>query len=155
MVHYKLKKYLEQHTDLAACGHFDFFNRFPELLESKACSIWFTGLSQFGEGSDSNTKILVESLKQNYISDKKNGAMKQYWDNRKLEQEIEKSQKEAVAHTTITVNRTTARVMQSLEKNGGSILEILDADSSNATGAIVDSTSTPMKRKDSPIISGN
>ncbi|KAF9080464.1 hypothetical protein BGX27_005452, partial [Mortierella sp. AM989] len=96
------------HADLAACSHFAFFSSVPALSESEACSIWIRGLTQLAE-SDPKTESLVESLKRKYNSDKKSGAIKQFWDNRKLEQEVEKSEKEAISQSTITVNRTTTR----------------------------------------------
>ncbi|KAF9095932.1 hypothetical protein BGX29_008796 [Mortierella sp. GBA35] len=52
--------------------------------------------------------------------------MKRFWSDRKLEQEAERSQQEARMQTNITVNRTTARVMQSVEKNACDHLENVD-----------------------------
>ncbi|KAG0355214.1 hypothetical protein BGZ54_001252, partial [Gamsiella multidivaricata] len=117
MVHHKLEEYFTKHPNLPACGHFDFFDSVPELSEINACSVWIGGLTELAKDSDPKTEASLILLKERYYADKKNGALKRYWSNRRLEQEAERSEKEARVRTIITVNRTTARVMHSAEKN--------------------------------------
>ncbi|KAF9079049.1 hypothetical protein BGX29_004533, partial [Mortierella sp. GBA35] len=126
MVHRKLEMYLAQHADLLSSSHFDFFNSVPELSEVNACSIWIGGLTDMARDSDPKTRASLMLLKERYFADKGNGTMKQFWSDRKLEQEAERSQQEARIQTNITVNRTTARVMQSVEKNACDHLEKFD-----------------------------
>ncbi|KAF8970522.1 hypothetical protein BGZ46_010473 [Entomortierella lignicola] len=156
MVHRKLKEYLEQFSDLTASSHFGFFDSVPELTEAYLCNIWINGLSELAKDSDSTTEASVNTLKQRYLSDKNSGAMKEYWNKKKLEQEVEKSQREAEVQATIAVNRTTARVMQSAEKNGNGLLEKLDQKqplsgsppNATATATVTTTTTTTTSRKE-------
>ncbi|KAF8935076.1 hypothetical protein BGZ58_005267 [Dissophora ornata] len=59
-----------------------------------------------------------------YYVDKNFGTMWQYWGRRRIESE--RPEKEAKVQTAITVNRTTARVMQSVEKHASVHLEKID-----------------------------
>ncbi|KAF9169414.1 hypothetical protein BGX21_001709 [Mortierella sp. AD011] len=95
MIHHKLKDYLSQYTDLTASSHFGFFSSVPELSEANACNIWIRDLSKLAKDSDPAIRLSVETLEQKYSSDKKSGAMKEYWNNRKLKREMTQSQREA------------------------------------------------------------
>lgn len=123
MVHHKLEVYLAQYADLLSSSHFDFFRGVPGISEENACSIWMGGLTDMVRDSDLETGASLMLLKERYFADKKNGTMKQFWCNRKLDQEAERSQQKARIQTNITVNRTTARVMQSVKKNACDHLE--------------------------------
>jgi hypothetical protein len=126
MVHHKLEIYLAQHTNPLSSSHFDFFNSIPEISEENACSIWIGGLTDMVQDSDPKTRASLMLLKERYFADKKNGTRKRFWSDRKQQQEAERSQQEARVQTNITVNRTTARVMQSVEKNARDHLEKFD-----------------------------
>ncbi|KAG0342441.1 hypothetical protein BG005_002708, partial [Podila minutissima] len=126
MVHHKLKDYLAQHHDLLSADHFGFFESAPELSEVNACSIWIAGLTEMAQDSNATRGASLELLKKRYVSDKKNGALKQYWSDRELEREEERSQKQVRIQTNITVNRTTTRVIQSAEKNASDNLQKRD-----------------------------
>ncbi|KAF9159012.1 hypothetical protein DFQ26_007010 [Actinomortierella ambigua] len=126
MVHHKFKAFHERHPDLSAISHFDFFDSVLDLTEADACHIWLSCLAALAKDADPAIKASVVSLKETYLKDKKNGAMRRYWDRRKLEQEAEKSKNEARMQSAITVNRTTTRVMQSAEKQANDHLETID-----------------------------
>jgi len=87
-----------------------------------ACSIWIGDLTDMAQDSDPKTRASSVLPKERYFADKQNGITKQYWSGGKLEQEAERSQKEARIQTHITVNRTTARVMKSVERTPVTIL---------------------------------
>jgi hypothetical protein len=126
MVHHKFKAFLERHPDISAISHFDFFDSALDLPESAACHIWLSCLGALAEDADPATKASVSLLKEMYFKDKKTGTLRQYWNQRELEQEAEKSKNEVTMQTTITVNRTTARVIQSAEKQAIGHLEEID-----------------------------
>ncbi|KAG0029663.1 hypothetical protein BGZ81_003544 [Podila clonocystis] len=75
------------------------------------------------QDSNATRGASLELLKKRYVSDKKNGALKQYWSDRELEREEERSQKQVRIQTNITVNRTTTRVIQSAEENASDNLQ--------------------------------
>ncbi|KAF9370724.1 hypothetical protein CPB97_002525 [Podila verticillata] len=126
MVHHKFEEFLERHPDLSVICHFDFFDSAPGLSEADACNVWLSCLTTLARDSDPATKASLVLLKERYFSDKKNGKLRQYWDRRKLKQELEKSQEEATIQAVITVNRTTSRVMQSAEKQVDGHLKKID-----------------------------
>ncbi|KAF8905178.1 hypothetical protein BGZ58_006407, partial [Dissophora ornata] len=126
MVHHKFQKFLIQQPDLSGCSHFDFFDGAPELSEADACNIWLSCLTALAKDSDATTGASLILLKERYYADRKNGALKQYWSNRRVEQEAERSEEEARVQTAIAVNRTTARVMRSAEKNAVNHLDKFD-----------------------------
>ncbi|KAI1285853.1 hypothetical protein EDD11_000709, partial [Mortierella claussenii] len=67
---------------------------------------WFEG---FGDS-------VFEPLLERYLVDKNNGKLRQYWNDRKLVQEEEKTNKAAAIQTSISINRATTRVIQSADK---------------------------------------
>ncbi|KAF9433371.1 hypothetical protein BGZ76_009546 [Entomortierella beljakovae] len=93
MVHYTFREYIDKHDDLSCCNHYDYFTSVPEMSETNA-----------------------------YVTDKKNGSLRAFWDKKKLQQEIIKSQEEAEAETIIAVNNTTKNVMRYADKNGNHLL---------------------------------
>ncbi|KAF9981286.1 hypothetical protein BGZ75_007461, partial [Mortierella antarctica] len=78
------------------------------------------------QSAGSVTKTSVALLRVTDLKDRKDGTLRKYWDRHKLENEAEKSKNEATLQTAITVNRTTARVMQSTEKQANDNLEKID-----------------------------
>ncbi|KAI8595689.1 hypothetical protein EDD21DRAFT_448426 [Dissophora ornata] len=126
MVHHNFQEFLRQHPDLSASSQFYFFDSVPELPEAHACNVWLSSLTALGKDSDPTTQTSSTLLREWYYVNKNNGTTRQYWDKRRLEQETERSEKEAKIQTTITVNRTTARVMQSVNKNANHHLEKFD-----------------------------
>ncbi|KAK3823802.1 MAG: hypothetical protein J3R72DRAFT_426697 [Linnemannia gamsii] len=126
MVHCRLQKYFAEHPDLPACSHFDFFDEAPELEETDACAVWITGLTALAKDSDPTTGASLTLLRERYYDDKKNGTLKQYWSNRRVEQEVGRSEQAARVQTAITVNRTTARVLHSVERNAVDCLDKFD-----------------------------
>ncbi|KAI9240539.1 MAG: hypothetical protein BYD32DRAFT_151546 [Podila humilis] len=147
MVHYKIEEFFERHPDLSVICHFDFFDSAPCLSEADACNVWLSCLTTLVKDSDPTTKTSLMLLKERYFTDKKNGKMKQYWDRRKLKQELEKSKEEATIQAVITVNRTTSRVMQSAEKQVDGHLKKIDdsiyADDESSSLAAALSSSAP------------
>lgn len=127
MVHYKFKELLEHNPDLSVICHFDFFDSVPNLSKADACNVWLSSLTELAMNSDTARMASLALLKERYLADKKNGTLKQYWDRRRLEQEAKKSREEATIQTVITVNRTTARIMQSAGKQANDHLEKIDA----------------------------
>ncbi|KAG0306168.1 hypothetical protein BGZ99_001831 [Dissophora globulifera] len=132
MVHHKFQEFLRQHPDLSASSQFDFFDSVPELSEADACNIWLSSLTALGKDSDPTVQTSSTLLREMYYVDKNNGTTRQYWDKRRIEQETERSEKEAKIQTAITVNRTTTRVMQSVNKNANRHLENFDDSFSTA-----------------------
>ncbi|KAF9431437.1 hypothetical protein BGZ76_000308 [Entomortierella beljakovae] len=116
MVHYKLNLYLSDLPELLSGSHLDFFNKFKELSESDACAIWTTGLDELANKSDISMKASLKLLVDKYNLDKKNGTLKRYWNNRRLEQEAERSEMEARIQAAITANRTATSAMKSAER---------------------------------------
>ncbi|KAF9147941.1 hypothetical protein DFQ26_002800, partial [Actinomortierella ambigua] len=123
MIHHSFKVFHEHHPDLATISHFDFFDSAPHLSEADACDIWMSSLAALAKDADPATKALVESLREMYLKDMKIGILRQYWDRRKLEYEVEKSKNEVTIQTVVTVNHTTAKVTQSVEKQASGRLE--------------------------------
>lgn len=126
MVHHKFKVFLETHPDLIGVSHFDFFDSAPEMTEPNACHTWLSSLDTLTKDANPATQATVACLKKRYSRDKQNGALRRYWERRRLEQEAEKSKAEATLQTVVTVNRTTARVIQSAEKQASTHLERID-----------------------------
>ncbi|KAF9290208.1 hypothetical protein BGZ68_007679 [Mortierella alpina] len=126
MVHYKFKVFLETHPNLTGVNHFDFFDSAPEMTEPNACHTWLSSLDTLTKEANPATQATVAYLKKRYSRDKQNGALRRYWERRRLEQEAEKSKAEATLQTVVTVNRTTARVIQSAEKQASTHLERID-----------------------------
>ncbi|KAF9313219.1 hypothetical protein BG003_005481 [Podila horticola] len=147
MVHHKFEEFLERHPDLSVVCHFDFFDSAPGLSEADACNVWLSCLTALAKDSGPTTKASFVLLKERYLTDKKNGKMKQYWERRKLKQELEKSKEEATIQAGITVNRTTSRVMQSAEKQVDGYLRTIDdsifADGESSSLAAALSSSVP------------
>ncbi|GJJ71750.1 hypothetical protein EMPS_04107 [Entomortierella parvispora] len=79
-------------------------------------------------------------LKKRYVTDKNNGKLKQYWNDRKLVQEEEKTNKAAAIQTSISINRATTRVLQSADKQVENRLN--KADERNLPGLPVSTTIT-------------
>ncbi|KAF8939868.1 hypothetical protein BGZ58_008496 [Dissophora ornata] len=147
MVHHNFQEFLRQHPDLSASSQFYFFDSVPELPEAHACNVWLSSLTALGKDSDPTTQTSSTLLREWYYVNKNNGTTRQYWDKRRLEQETERSEKEAKIQTTITVNRTTARVMQSVNKNANHHLEKFD-DSISAECVIQKSQGLEANRAD-------
>ncbi|CAO3572852.1 unnamed protein product [Mortierella alpina] len=136
MVHRAFEAFHERHPDLTGVCHYDFFDSAPELVEASACHIWLASLDALrrtGQVADAT----IESLKTMYARDKNNGSLRKYWDNQKLQKEAEQAMAATTVQTLITVNRTTARVMQSAEKSASSQLEKIDRSVASATPACV------------------
>ncbi|KAK3809066.1 MAG: hypothetical protein JOS17DRAFT_537077 [Linnemannia elongata] len=127
MVHHKFKVFRDNNPDLSAICHVDFFDSAPDLSEADACHIRLSCLTELAKVADPATKASMALLKEKYLKDKKNGNLRRYWDRRKLEQEAEKSQNEAIMQTAITVNRTATRVVQSAEKQVNGHLKKIDS----------------------------
>jgi len=136
MVHHAFEAFRERHPDFAGVCHYDFFDSAPELVEASACHTWLTSLDAL-RGTGQVADATIESLKRMYARDKNNGSLRKYWDNQKLQKEAEQAMAATTVQTLITVNRTTARVMQSAEKSASSQLEKLDRSVAPATSACV------------------
>ncbi|KAG0220720.1 hypothetical protein BGX31_010670 [Mortierella sp. GBA43] len=126
MGHHKFDVFLEHQPDLSVICHFDFFASVPNLSEADACNIWLSSLTDLAKSSATATKASATLLIKKYHEDKIDGTLRQYWDRRRLEQAAKKSKEEVELQTTVTVNRTTTRVMQSAEKQANDHLEKFD-----------------------------
>ncbi|KAF9125929.1 hypothetical protein BGX30_000231 [Mortierella sp. GBA39] len=84
---------------------------------------WSNG---FGIGLGSNNRSITYLVEGEILRRQKNGALKQYWSNRRVEQEVGRSDKAARVQTAITVNRTTARVLHWVERNAVDRLDKFD-----------------------------
>ncbi|KAF9924313.1 hypothetical protein FBU30_005679 [Linnemannia zychae] len=146
MVHHKFKTFHERHPDLSAISHFDFFDSALDLTAADACHIWLSCMVALAKDANPAIKTTIASLKETYLKDKKNGTLRQYWDRRRLKQEAENSKAVATMQTAITLNRTTARVMQSVEKQAESHLGKIDDIILGLCWAFVDAPNTPVRK---------
>ncbi|KAI1300505.1 hypothetical protein EDD11_006180 [Mortierella claussenii] len=98
----KFEEYYKSLTEPSVASHFDFFESVSDLSESAATAIWWNGLKVLKKNSDP----VFEPLKERYVADKNNGKSRQYWSDRKLAREEEKTNKAAAIQTSISINHT-------------------------------------------------
>jgi hypothetical protein len=87
MLHSKFEEYYKSLTEPSVASHFDFFESVSGLSEAAATAIWWSDLKVLEKNSDP----VFEPLKERYVTDKNNWKLRQYWNDRKLVQEEEKT----------------------------------------------------------------